>query len=92
MLQTCQILQNQEDNCINNLLTYSTTNLRGHPKKSFKKRTRLFVRQSTFTQRVVDDWNSMSDKIVSASSVNNFKSLYNTYTTGQPEKITPICY
>ena len=92
MLQTCQILQNQEDNCINNLLTYSTTNLRGSPKKSFKKRTRLFVRQSTFTQRVVDDWNSMSDKIVSASSVNNFKSLYNTYTTGQPEKFTPICY
>ena len=47
---------------------------RGHPFKLFQKRSRLDVRANAFGARVVHDWNSLPNEVVSAPSVNSFKA------------------
>ncbi len=47
---------------------------RGHNFKLFKPRARLQVRQQTFSHRVVTPWNKLPSNVVSANSVEAFKS------------------
>ena len=47
---------------------------RGHSYKLKKKRCATTQRQKTFSMRVVNAWNSLPDDVVSAESVNAFKS------------------
>ena len=42
--------------------------------KFAKCRSRLNVRSSFFSQRVVNDWNMLPNEVVSADSVNSFKN------------------
>jgi hypothetical protein len=48
-------------------------NLRGHSKKLCKNRARLNVRKYYYTQRVVDTWNALPQKVVQAPSVLAFE-------------------
>ena len=48
-------------------------NLRGHRHKLYVQRCRLDIRRHFFSQRVVQDWNSLPDDVVSATSVASFK-------------------
>jgi hypothetical protein len=48
-------------------------NLRGHSKKLFKERARLDVKKFSFTHRVVDTWNGLPEKVISAPSVKSFE-------------------
>ena len=48
-------------------------NLRGHSKKLFKKRARLNIRKHFYSQRVVDTWNSLPQKVIEAPSVKSFE-------------------
>ena len=47
---------------------------RGHSLKLFKKQCRTTHRLHTFSSRIVDQWNSLSNSTVTAKSVNAFKS------------------
>ena len=47
---------------------------RGHSKKMFKHHASKFVRAKSFTQRVLNDWNSLPEEIIKASTLNNFKN------------------
>ena len=47
---------------------------RGHSFKLFKKRYRLDVGKFKFASRVCEEWNSLWDGIVSAETVNVFKT------------------
>ena len=69
---------------------YSAT--RGHSLKLFKKRSRLLVRANSFSNRVVDSWNSLTEDIVNAPSLNAFKSRLNRFWRGHPYKFSPSCY
>ena len=51
-----------------------TKNLRGNRYKLFKKTCNLQLRNSFFSQRVVNDWNNLPDTVVSAPTVNSFKN------------------
>ena len=55
-------------------LTDSDHNLRGHSLKLFKPRCRLSSRLHTFSQRSIDIWNALPQAVITATSVNNFKS------------------
>ena len=50
---------------------------RGHSLKLFKKQCRTTHRLHTFSSRIVDQWNSLSNSTVTAKSVNAFKSSLN---------------
>ena len=47
---------------------------RGHSMKILRDKVRLDVRRHAFSQRVVDDWNSLPQSVIEASNVNSFKA------------------
>ena len=65
---------------------------RGHSRKLYKKRSRLNVRANTFSNRVVDVWNSLTESVVMAPTLNTFKSRLNKYWHGHHLKFNPSCY
>ena len=48
---------------------------RGHEQKLFKKRFRLDIRKFVFSNRVVNDWNSLSSQCVNSCTANTFKNI-----------------
>ena len=92
MIQVYKIL-NGIDNVDKDLLfTMSNNPTRGHPLKIFKKRYRLRVRGHFFSNRVVDGWNDLPTEVVTAPSINAFKSRLNKCWKGHPYKFEPWCY
>ena len=55
------------------------SNTRGHSKKLFKQRCKKDVRKYAFSQRVVDNWNSLTEEIVTSESLNIFKARLDKY-------------
>ena len=53
--------------------------LRGNSMKLYKPGFKKTCRQNFFSQRVVDDWNSLPDEIVTAESLNSFKKRLNEH-------------
>lgn len=53
--------------------------LRGHELKLSKTRSRLDMRHNFFSQRVVNHWNKLPQRVVEATSVNNFKNRYDEF-------------
>ena len=47
---------------------------RGHNLKIMKLRHRLKLREHTFTNRVVESWNSLPASVVNAQTINSFKN------------------
>lgn len=66
--------------------------LRGHSLKLYKKSFRLNVRGHFFSNRVVTTWNSLPDNIVSAPSLNSFKSRLDSHWRSLPTLYDPTCY
>jgi hypothetical protein len=54
-------------------------NLRGHSMKLYKERPRLDVRKHFFSNRVIDEWNSLPQSVIDAESVNAFKNRYDKW-------------
>ena len=46
---------------------------RDHSQRLFVGHCRLEIRKNSFSQRVVQDWNSLSDHVVTAPTLNSFK-------------------
>jgi len=61
---------------------YDEGGRRGHSKKLFKKRTRLDVKKISFSNKVVDKWNFLTDTCVNCITVNNFKDYFKRTRTG----------
>ena len=49
-------------------------NRRGHRYKLFKPRVESKVKSNSLSIRVINDWNVLSDEVVSAETINQFKS------------------
>ena len=93
MIQVYKILHDIDNDDKNKLFTMSTyTATRGHSLKLFKKRSRLNIRANTFSNRVVENWNSLSEDKVHAPSLNSFKTLLNRFWHEHPCKFRPSCY
>ena len=63
-------------NCENTFFQLSICEyqLRGHTVNLSKQQTSLDVRKFSFSQRVVQEWNKLSQDVVEATSVNQFKN------------------
>ena len=74
------------------LFPQNTSNTRGHKLKIYKRHCRTNIRKYSFSQRVVDLWNSLPPEVVEAKSVNSFKSKLNKHWKDFPLKFVPDCY
>ena len=83
LIETYKILTGKEDIDKNQLFQLSSNihSTRGHHLKLFKKPCRINVRKFFFSQRVVDDWNSLPSNVVESPSVNTFKNRLDDYFT-----------
>ena len=66
--------------------------LRGsNSRKIYKRRCNKETRRLVFSQRVVNAWNSLPNEVVTAPSLNAFKSRLNRHWVGGT-KFSPVCY
>ncbi len=65
---------------------------RGHSLKLCKKQFRLDIRKHTFSQRTINWWNSLPEEVISAESLNQFKSNLNREWMDLNLKFHPDCY
>ena len=81
MLQVYKITHNHYDHTsVKNLLTFNTDNrLRGHNFKITKPQTTKQQFANYFSNRVINNWNSLPSKIVNAETINQFKNLFDSY-------------
>ena len=93
LIEVYKIL-NGIDKCDKNKLFQSQPNqrTRGHSQKLFKHQFRLDLRKHFFLQRVIDDWNSLSENVISSNTINQFKNRLNKYWKDKPIKFEPDCY
>jgi len=54
--------------------------------KIAKQRTRLDLRKRFFSQRVVNEWNSLPQHVIEASTVNMFKNRLDKYLRDMSNK------
>jgi hypothetical protein len=74
MIETLKLLRGLENiDCAKFFQRTSNQQLRGHQWKLYKQRCNKSIRQHFFSQRVVNQWNSLPEAIVSAPSVEAFK-------------------
>ncbi|XP_076443961.1 uncharacterized protein LOC143282247 [Babylonia areolata] len=69
----------------------SRRDLRGNPFKLTKSRFRLDIRGNFFSYRVVAGWNSLPDSVVTAPSLNSFKTRLDKYWENHPARFSPSC-
>ena len=73
-LFTGQMGLNKED-----FFTFSTSAVRGHQYRVIKGKATKLCRINTFSNRIIDEWNSLPKEIVAATSTNAFKSALDKY-------------
>ena len=56
------------------LILHTQSSTRGHQLKLKKERNRTAIRNRTFSQRIVNNWNALPQSTISAPSVNSFKN------------------
>ena len=62
-----------KSNDYENMFTLCTNSTRGHNYKLNKEFSRLDIRKNSFSQRIVDTWNSLKYQTVNSKNVNDFK-------------------
>ena len=55
------------------------SNTRGHSMKLYKDRVNKDILKYSFANRVIEQWNKLPEKVISASSINSFKTKIDKY-------------
>ena len=93
MIETFKILNKCYDQQVANFLPlHPNKRTRGHSQKLFKRRPRLDVRKYSFSYRIVDAWNSLPEKVISAPSVNSFERRLDKHWSHQDLKYDYTAY
>ena len=90
MIETYKYLHNVYD--VNNewLRQDPSTRTRGHSMKLEKRRCSSTMRQHCFSNRVIKNWNSLPESVISSPSVNSFKSRLDQHWYKHIYSTTPI--
>ena len=87
MIETYKIIHQLYDPLVSPQLSLSARTSRGHQFKLFQERShRLEIRRNFFTFRIVRDWNSLPDSVVSSESLNTFKARLDAHWKDHPLK------
>ncbi|MES9879908.1 MAG: reverse transcriptase family protein [Sedimenticola sp.] len=79
MIQTFKIIRGIEDIPSDRFFTICHSRTRGHEYKLAKPRCTTSFRLQQFSQRIINDWNSLPKYVVNAKDVNDFKSKIDQY-------------
>jgi ribonuclease P/MRP protein subunit RPP40 len=93
LIEAFKICRNFEDVDYQQFFRLSNTGLRGHSLKMYKERARLDIRKFSFSNRIVDEWNKLTEEIVQCRTVNNFKNkidLNLNLTVANPTILTTL--
>jgi hypothetical protein len=75
MLQTFRIIRNIDNLDEDTFFTKAhDTRTRGNGYKLFKKHCNTNIRKNAFSQRTIERWNDLPSEVVSATTINRFKS------------------
>ena len=74
MIETFKIMSGKEKLNSSKLFQQSTFRGRSHPKKIYRKYSRLNVHKYWFTQRVIPKWNSLTTEKVEVNKTSCFKA------------------
>ena len=75
LLEVFKILNGMESLEIDRFFKLATSDrTRGHSKKLLKCHSRLNVRLNSFSQRVINPWNTLTEEMIKSASVNEFKN------------------
>jgi hypothetical protein len=84
MIETYKILTNKYDKSVTPQLALSKIgNTRGHNLKLEVLRSKNDIRKFSFSVRVPPVWNSLTNKVINSSSVNNFKNNLDNFWANQ---------
>ena len=84
MIETFKIVSGKYDSCAAPILTGLHSSItRGHDLRLEKFRARYDLRKYFFTNRVVNNWNSLPSHVVHADTVNSFKSRLDNFWKSQ---------
>ena len=87
MIETYKIMNGVYDfNVTPGLTIRYSDNLRGHSKILKKCRSYKSLRANSFTQRIVNAWNSLPEHVASAPSINAFKNRLDKFWPNQNVK------
>ena len=79
LLEVFKIVKGFDNMDYTNFLTFSSSDLRGHSHKLFKFRVRTNLGKFSFSFRVIEEWNMLTQDIVSCDTVAQFKSKLDDY-------------
>ena len=60
---------------------------RGHHQKLYKQRSNTVLRSNSFSQRVVESWNSLPTSVISSSSITSFKIRLDKHWSSQHQML-----
>ena len=81
MIETYKIINNHYDRVAIPFLIPADSNIctRGHNNKLYKLQCNKNVRKYSFCVRIVNFWNSLSEEVITAPSINSFKNRLDKY-------------
>ena len=74
LIQVFKIIKGIDDIPIEDFFQISESTTRGHSHKIFKPRSQKSIRQNSFSVRIVEDWNSLPEEVVSVKTFLQFKT------------------
>jgi predicted nucleotidyltransferase len=92
MIETFKILNDIDKVQHEHISPISRTATRSHNQKVYKKNSRTNTRKCSFSQRIVDMWNSLPKQVLETKTVNTFKSQLNNYWKNLEIKFSPDVY
>ena len=92
MVETFKILCNIDNVQHERIFPIGRTATRGHNQKIYTKNSRTNIRKYSFSQRIVDMWNSLPKQVIETKTVNTFKSQLNNHWKNLEIKFSPDVY
>jgi hypothetical protein len=78
-VETFRIINNIDKVNSNKIFPKNEKTTRGHKHAIYKKHCRTNIRKYSFSQRVVETWNSLPAKVIESNTVNGLKNQLNSH-------------
>jgi hypothetical protein len=86
MIEAYKILSGKYDDSLEHPLHLAQSHTRGHSLKLVKPRATTSIRANVFSHRIVNNWNSLPEEVVTADSINSFKNRLDKHWKNHPMK------